>query len=387
MSRLRRLHPYRRLIVCGTFLFLASVVFVMSSVFADFKHSTSSKETSVVSGRAGIGIVASLLISGLCFWFVNRICESVENEQSEKEKELSRKFLAEHQELVCRIDQTFAQLVSHKQTTEETAQQAELQSQHVLEVTATIEELSFATTDIAKSAMEAARIANETMESAIQGAGLSETAAQTVRHVSEFARELDGTVGRLSRRVSEIGQILTFVKDVADQTKLLALNASIEAAREGGHGTGFSVVAQEVRRLADLTVRETAQISARIRSVEQETVRTNQTMQKTATQVEDILGSVQNVLHTLTSIVEISGKSKERIGQIAEAVELQSRAMNRISTTMEQASQIAVDISKKASDARPGLEKAMLALMQIRNAPTLLETNFPNTPNYQVSKT
>lgn len=277
-------------------------------------------------------------------------------------------------ELARRVDDataavgiTLTDLDSLRLSADQTARSAEHQSAHTSEVAATLEELSFSTTDIARSAAESADIASRTKEAAVKGSMLADAAAHNVQHVASFTQELNRTVDRLNRRVSEIGEISTVVKDIAGQTKLLALNASIEAARDG-NGGGFSVVAAEVRRLAELTVRETAQISNRIRSVQEESERTTQSMHKTTSQVDDILRNVKDVLDTLSSIVDISTKSKERIAQIAEAVEFQSRAMTRISNTMEQSSQISVGIFKMAGGVSTQVDAIVSTIGRLRSS-------------------
>ncbi len=254
-----------------------------------------------------------------------------------------------------------------RQAASQTTQDAANQSVQLAEVAATLDELTSSTTEIASGAAEAALIASKTKEAALKGSGLAESAATNVQQVAEFTHELNRTVDRLSRRVLEIGEIITLVKDIADQTKLLALNASIEAARGGSLSSGFSVVASEVRRLAERTVKETAQISARIRSVQAESERTSQSMQKTTSQVEDILRNVKDVLDTLVSIVDISSQSKERIVQIADAVEFQSKAMARISATMEESSKISVEISRMAGTVYPQVDAIVSTMVQMKS--------------------
>lgn len=266
------------------------------------------------------------------------------------------------------VSSTLTDLDSLRLAADKTARNAEHQSSHIAEVAATSEELSFSTVDIAQSAAEAAEIARSTKEAAVKGSVLADSASHNVQQVAQFAQELNTTVDRLNRKVSEIGEIITVVKDIADQTKLLALNASIEAARDGSHSGGFSVVAAEVRRLAERTVRETVQISARIRSVQEESERTTRSMQKTSSHVNEIHRNVKDVFDTLSSIVEISTKSQERIAQIAEAVDLQSRAMNRISSTMDQSSRISTGIFHMAGNVNTQVDAIVSTIARLRSS-------------------
>ncbi|MFA7239490.1 MAG: methyl-accepting chemotaxis protein [Sulfuricellaceae bacterium] len=118
----------------------------------------------------------------------------------------------------------------------------------------------------------------EQKEESEQTFELTETNVQAVNKIadnlntmSQRSREIASSVEALSSRVGEIGGIVRLIKEIADQTNLLALNAAIEAARAGEQGRGFAVVADEVRKLAERTTQATAEISGLVHSIQQET--------------------------------------------------------------------------------------------------------------------
>jgi methyl-accepting chemotaxis protein len=148
-------------------------------------------------------------------------------------------------------------------------------------------------------------------------------------------RKTGETVGELARAAEEIGGVIKLINDIAEQTNLLALNATIEAARAGEAGKGFAVVASEVKSLAEQTAKATEQISAQITAMQSNTKGT--------------VTAMRGVGETIERINEIAGT-------IAAAVEQQTAATQEISTNASQAATGTSDASQGVQAVREAAE-------------------------------
>jgi methyl-accepting chemotaxis protein len=222
------------------------------------------------------------------------------------------------------------------------------ESDSVSSMAAAIEELSVSTTHISDQGANAKRIANDSRGNAEEGA---KVVNKTVEGLIATAREIEAAsaeVSRLGEDASRISEVVKVIKEIADQTNLLALNAAIEAARAGEQGRGFAVVADEVRKLAERTANATNEInqmSGKIGDVANNALSGMDNVVKTTRQGVVDAESAQTSIRTIqSSFGEVSGV----IDEIAPALEEQNAAANELAKSTERVAQMSEENSGAA---------------------------------------
>jgi len=190
-------------------------------------------------------------------------------------------------------------------------------------------------THVADSSTSAKTIAQESLANADQG---GEVIAQAAREMVEMAQTVQGSsrsMEALSLRTDEIGNIVGVIKEIADQTNLLALNAAIEAARAGEQGRGFAVVADEVRKLAERTASSTMQIAEVITAIQSETRGAVDDMHRVVSQVAANAEGARQASESIRLIREGSLRVVNVSTDIASALAEQSAASELIAKQVE----------------------------------------------------
>jgi hypothetical protein len=161
-----------------------------------------------------------------------------------------------------------------------------------------------------QSAVEAASASNESREAMAQ-------IASNLHSVSQKTQQTAHSVENLHERAGQIGGIVMLIKEIADQTNLLALNAAIEAARAGEQGRGFAVVADEVRKLAERTSRATSEISTLVASIQDEIHSAKTQMESEAGQSDSFSRQGEAATESLHGLLNLSHKMEGAIAASA----------------------------------------------------------------------
>jgi aerotaxis receptor len=201
-------------------------------------------------------------------------------------------------------------------------------------VAAATTELDLTIREVAEHLQTTESAVQETGRRAGEGAEVSQRATDRIQELASVVKGAAVEVEALGASSTEVGAIAGVIREIADQTNLLALNASIEAARAGEAGRGFAVVANEVRSLADRTMKATAKIDALIGTIRSDSERAIAGMRTGATQVTSGVSLVQEAQGALTGINDLMTEAVRRVSEIAASSSQQTEAMNEISSNI-----------------------------------------------------
>jgi methyl-accepting chemotaxis protein len=269
--------------------------------------------------------------------------------------ETLKKFVTEIREAALQLSTSSAEVLAAA-TQNESSTSAQASAIH--ETTATMEELKGASHQIAENAQMVASIAEQTLVGARQGEGAIKSFMSSMESVKQNAVEVDDAIAKLSKRVERIGTVVEVIDEIADRSDLLALNAALEGAKAGEAGRGFSIVAAEMRRLAENVMESTKEIKNLITEIREATHAAKEASdgnKKMAAEGEKLGG------HAMTSVSGIlSG-----IQETSDAARVIHLATQQQRTATEQVVQSMSEIEEVTRQAQTGSKQATGAAAEL----------------------
>lgn len=240
--------------------------------------------------------------------------------------------------LVRRINET-AEAVAHA-TAQTQARSTNLltaaqqQSEEIEEADAITQEVAQALSRAAESANQAAQAARRSLEASQKGTLAVNQSVEGMDRIREQIQETAKRIKRLGESSQEIGEIVELISDITEQTNVLALNAAIQAAAAGEAGRGFSVVAEEVQRLAERSAEATKQIAAIVRTIQTDTHETIAAMEATTQEVVQGAALSEEARRALDEIATTSRETAAQIARVAQEIQSQAQRGETISRLM-----------------------------------------------------
>jgi len=241
--------------------------------------------------------------------------------------------------LVGRVTKTAEQVTSASNEAQDIStnllQASEQQSREITDAGQVVLTMAAEITDVSRSANESAEVARQSVAAAEQGAHAVEDAIKGMNEIREQIQETSKRIKRLGESSQEIGEITELISDITEQTNVLALNAAIQAASAGEAGRGFSVVAEEVQRLAERSAEATKQIGALVRTIQTDTHDAVAAMEKSTQGVVEGARLSDAAGTALSEIRSVSNRLAELIQGIFLATEQQATSANGVAQNIQ----------------------------------------------------
>jgi methyl-accepting chemotaxis protein len=221
--------------------------------------------------------------------------------------------------------------------TTQQASGASEQSAAITQTTTTVDEVKAISEQVVERARDVTDSSKRTVEVSVAGQKAVQETIDSMYQIKEKVEGIAENILALSEKTQQIGEIIATVNDIASQSNMLALNASIEAARAGEHGKGFSVVAMEVRNLAEQSKAATAQVGA-------------------------ILSEIQNATNTTVMVTEEGTKGVDRGVRLAAQSQ---EAIEKLADTIRESTQAAMQVMAGGQQQATGIEQISLAMKNI----------------------
>lgn len=340
-------------------------------------------ELNKVLKDSAIHLLITLLVMGMVmYWLINKILKPInslsEHMATVAQGDLSREFIVRGEDEVATLgrsfntmQQNFRQLIGQTvrvadqliESSKSLSYSADETSSAAQGATERVEKMAFSMQELGSIAETAAKDSQQVNLAATQGSKVVMKTVDRMGTLHQIVEELALETSSLGQKIQDINQFVRLIGDIADQTNLLALNAAIEAARAGENGRGFSVVAQEVRNLADESNQAAKDVRKIIEEIIQQSQELTQNMDKGLQQVKtghqlieetgekfnSIQGLVTGLVRNSAEVAAAGREATADSSEIAAAIQEQAAAVEQVAASASLLDQLAQDLKEQIS--------------------------------------
>jgi twitching motility protein PilJ len=263
-------------------------------------------------------------------------------------------------DLVISINKTAFQVTAAAQGTRTTAvqliQASDRQAQQIAKAGQAILGMANSVKKVSANAIESAEVAKKSVAIAAKGASAVQNTIAGMDTIREQIQETSKRIKRLGESSQEIGEIVSLIDDIADQTNILALNAAIQAAMAGEAGRGFAVVADEIQRLAERSGNATKQIDTLVKTIQSDTNEAVSSMEQSTANVVSGARLAETAGGALTEIENVSVQLAEQIENISQTSRTQAAVASNISGTVSIIQEITTQTLRGTNETAASIE-------------------------------
>jgi twitching motility protein PilJ len=274
--------------------------------------------------------------------------------------------------LVSNINQLSVQVAGAAAETQSIASDlataAESQAREIGGASDAINQMAVSIDHVSLNAAESAAVAERAVEIAGKGAGVVQDAITGMDNIRGQIQETAKRIKRLGESSQEIGDIVSLINDIADQTNILSLNAAIQASMAGDAGRGFAVVADEVQRLAERSSAATKQIAALVKTIQSDTTEAVISMEQTTSEVVAGARRAQDAGVALEEIENVSSSLAELIQNISNAARQQAVSAGHVSNTMNVIQEITAQTVSATEQTAASIGKLAAMAVEMRES-------------------
>jgi twitching motility protein PilJ len=252
---------------------------------------------------------------------------------------------------------------------------SQAQSKEIQEASSTVVKMANEITDVSRSAAESADVARQSVAAARQGATAVQNAIKGMDEIREQIQETSKRIKRLGESSQEIGEITELISDITEQTNVLALNAAIQAASAGEAGRGFSVVAEEVQRLAERSAEAAKQIGALVKTIQTDTHDAVAAMEKSTQGVVEGAKLSDAAGSALQDISQVSDRLAELIQGISYATGMQATSANGVAHNMQHILQVTQQTQDGTQQTASSVRKLTVLAQELKNSVSRFRIN------------